>query len=174
MPEVDTLGSVLNALDQLEVEQRKWVLQTAASRFSFKLDVAAGAPAPSGTKDESRPGDSGHGSAPTPKDFMKGKNPLTDIQRIACLAYYLTKYGNTAQFKTKDLITLNSDAKYPRMGNARQGVDNATKAKLLTPAGSGQKQLTTHGEDLVEALPDQEKVRSLRPQKRRRKRPRKK
>ncbi|MBK9258067.1 MAG: hypothetical protein IPM42_21700, partial [Saprospiraceae bacterium] len=44
------------------------------------------------------------------KEFMLEKNPQTDVERIACLAYYLTHYKNQEEFKTLDLSRLNTEA----------------------------------------------------------------
>ena len=34
----------------------------------------------------------------SPKDFLMEKAPNTDVERIACLAYYLTHYRSTPHF----------------------------------------------------------------------------
>jgi hypothetical protein len=92
---------------------------------------------------------------------MAQKKPQKGIERIASLAYYLTKYKETPQFKTVDLTKLNRDAAQPPFGNAAQAVDNATKiSQYLSPAGGGKKQITPRGEAVVDALPDPEKVRA--------------
>jgi len=46
----------------------------------------------------------------SPKDFLLEKQPRTDVERIACLAYYLTHYRATPHFKTIDLSILNTEA----------------------------------------------------------------
>jgi hypothetical protein len=56
---------------------------------------------------------------------------------------------------------LNTEAAWPNFSNPTVAVNNARKDKYLTPAGKGDKQLTNRGEALVEALPDQEKVKSF-------------
>src|SRR5258708_40200224 len=40
------------------------------------------------------------------KEFLLEKKPITDIERITCLAYYLRHFRNTNEFKTKDLTDL--------------------------------------------------------------------
>jgi hypothetical protein len=163
-PDVAALGTVVDAIEPLEEPQRLWVLQTAASRFALKINPSLGGGTSSG----------GIGSLPASgtiktdgagevslKDFMKSKDPKTDSQRITCLAYYLTKFRDTAHFKTKDLTAMNTESTWPKFSNPTVAVNNARRDKYLTPAGKGDKQLTNRGEELVEALPDQEKVRSL-------------
>ncbi len=100
------------------------------------------------------------GNVPQPEDFMDEKQPRSGVERMACLAYYLTRYRNKAKFKTKDLEDLNSEAHQGRIANARIIADNATKgtAQYLSSAGGGFKQITTRGKALVEALPDRAKV----------------
>lgn len=172
-PDVAALGIVLDALDQLDEQQRVWVLQTAASRLSLKIDMSAlDARSPRGDSDATvKPADAadqGRGGV-SAKGFIRSKNPQSDVQRITCLAYYLTKFRNTRHFKTKELSELNAEADCPKLSNPTVAVNNARKEKYLTPAGNGNKQLTNQGEDLVEALPDQEKVRALKSKSRMRK-----
>ena len=100
------------------------------------------------------------GVSQTPKVFLTQKKPQNNVERIVCLAYYLSKYKSTPHFKTGDLTKLNTDASQPRLTNPSQAVADATKSQHLTPAGGGKKQITTRGEALVEALPDREKVKA--------------
>lgn len=94
------------------------------------------------------------------KAFLAEKGPKSDVERVACLGYYLAHFRATSQFKTKDLTTLNTEAQQPKLGNPAMAVANATKQnQFLSPVGSGRKQITVRGEALVEALPDREKVR---------------
>ena len=106
----------------------------------------------------------------SPKEFMKKKNPQSDIQRAVCLGYYLAQHRQTPHFKTKDLATLNVEAAGVKIGNLSQAVNNATKqSHYFAPAGKGNKQVTSHGEAVVDALPDQAAVKVVeanRPKKR--------
>ena len=92
---------------------------------------------------------------PSPKDFLFQKQPTMDIQRIACLAYYLTHYRNTPHFKTVDISKLNTEAAQRKFANASSSVNNATQASYLAPVSGGLKQLSAEGERFVDALPDQ-------------------
>jgi hypothetical protein len=92
----------------------------------------------------------------SPKAFMVEKKPITDIERIACLAYYLTHYRGTSHFKTLDLSKLNTEAAQIKFSNPSVAVDNATAAGLLVPAGRGNKQISAIGELYVQALPDRD------------------
>jgi hypothetical protein len=95
----------------------------------------------------------------TPKQFLAAKRPETNYERMACLAYYLTRMRNTSQFKTRELSELNTEAAQPRLSNAAVFVTDATsKYQYLSAAGGGKKQITARGEALVDALPDREAV----------------
>jgi hypothetical protein len=90
------------------------------------------------------------------KDFLRDKSPITDLERIACLAYYLTHYRNQPHFKTVDLSTLNTEAAQPKFSNATLAANNALTAGLLVQAGKGSKQISSAGETFVQLLPDRD------------------
>lgn len=94
------------------------------------------------------------------KQFMIMKKPLTDVERVACLAYYLTHYREQPYFKTLDLSKLNTEAAQVKFSNAAKAVDNASTKVYLSQAGGGKKQLSAHGELYVQALPDREAARA--------------
>jgi len=94
------------------------------------------------------------------KEFLRDKSPKTDIERIVCLAYYLTHYRDTPHFKTVDLSSLNTEAAQPKLSNPAVAVDNATKSGLLVQAVKGSKQISAAGEVFVQALPDREAARA--------------
>lgn len=94
----------------------------------------------------------------TPKQFMAQKKPANNYERVACLAYYLTTVRKTPHFKTKEITELNTESAH-KFSNAALFVRHATSTyHYLSPAGKGQKQITTLGESVVEALPDRAKV----------------
>jgi hypothetical protein len=90
----------------------------------------------------------------SPKEFMLRKQPKTDVERVACLAYYLTNYRETPHFKTLDISKLNTEAAQTKFSNAAKAVDNANMLGYLAPATKANKQLSAAGELFVEALPD--------------------
>lgn len=91
---------------------------------------------------------------PSLKDFLFQKTPNTDVDRVACLAYYLTKHRDLQHFGTIDISKLNTEAAQVKFANPSAAVSNAIRAGLLTTAARGKRQLTAHGERYVEALPD--------------------
>jgi hypothetical protein len=166
LPEVAALGTILTALADLDGTQRVWVLASVAAKLEIAIPNQAGAPrlpganAPPGGPGAAISGDPGTNAHA--KAFLRAKNPTNTVQRVACLAYYLTHYRGTPKFKTRDISKMNSDAAGTSIGNPSQAVGNATtQSKYLAPAGSAKKQLTGFGEEVVNALPNQEAVAAL-------------
>ncbi|HXM22491.1 MAG TPA: hypothetical protein VN948_14640 [Terriglobales bacterium] len=92
---------------------------------------------------------------------MLEKQPRTDVEKVACLAYYLTHYRETPFFKTLDISKLNTEAAQTKFANPTVAVDNAGKQNYLVPASKGNKQLSALGEQFVQALPDRDKARAI-------------
>ena len=63
----------------------------------------------------------------TPKEFILQKQPHTGVERVACLAYYLTHYRDISHFKTLDISKLNTEAAQPKFANAALSVNDASK-----------------------------------------------
>lgn len=97
----------------------------------------------------------------SPKEFMIEKDPQTNVERVACLAFYATHFRGTPHFKTLDLSKLNTEAAQPKFSNASMTVNDAAKAGLLVSAGKGNKQLSAIGEQYVLALPDKENAKQV-------------
>lgn len=127
-------------------------------------------PAESLTSDVDKPRYFSKDRSLTPKEFLREKRPETDVEKVACLAYYLTYYNNTPHFKTIDISKLNTEAAQRKFSNATKAVTNATQYGYLATIGKGKKQLSADGEMYVLALPDKDEARKAM----RRIRPRKK
>ena len=108
----------------------------------------------------------------TPKEFLLIKQPNTNVERVACLAYYLAHNRNITQFKTIDISKLNTEAAQTKLANPSYAVRDALNAGYLAAAEKGMKQLSAQGELYVDALPDRGAVKSIKLQTS--KRPRKK
>jgi hypothetical protein len=145
---------ILQLLNELDPEECKRALQTAVTFFAQssgsslpsldRLDLSQTSPVPfSGRADIS------------PKEFLLQKAPRTDVQRVACLAFYLAQYRNLAHFKTSDLSALNTEAAQQRFSNIATAASNAVQSGYLVSAGKDKRQLSAHGEQFVLALPDQ-------------------
>lgn len=107
------------------------------------------------------------------KEFLMKKQPRTDVERVACLAYYLTHYMDQRHFKTVDISRLNTEAAQLRFANPAFAVANAANLGYLAPATKGNKQISAAGEVFVDALPDRDAARaamaSARPKRRQKK-----
>lgn len=155
--EIEALNTVLGAIGGLEPAEQTWVLQAAATRVGVSLGT--GGPRQGTGSQAGIP--AARDLATEPKEFLRTKDPKNDVQRVACLAYFLTHQRGTAHFKSRDISTLNTEAAGPRV-NISRAVNNATNQnRYLATAGGGKKQITSLGEDVVKALPDQETVQSL-------------
>lgn len=162
--ELQILGQVLDALRGLDSEGQLRILQTAATFFGLSTSTAVRGSYSSRTLVGVE--ESGHGSfsedrSISPKAFLMEKEPKSDVERVACLAYYLTHYRDTPHFKTLDISKLNTEAAQIKFSNAAFAVNNATKAHYLVPAARSAKQLSAMGEQFVLALPNRDAARAV-------------
>jgi hypothetical protein len=154
----------------LSPDDRRNVLETVATFFDLSVTQPP-LVAKSTSAGSKRPPSfhfSEQSEAPTPKAFMFEKSPRTDVERVACLAYYLSHYRGVPHFKTKDITALNTESAHKPFSNTAVAVDNATKMGYLVPSVKGAKQLSASGERFVEALPDREAAKELLEQSRQR------
>jgi hypothetical protein len=156
--ELDAIKTALDALWPLDAEARA----RAIAGIAGALGVQQSSASPSGVRPLLGGGPAANGAPGelgTPREFLAMKSPRTDIERITCLAYYLTYARNTPHFDTKELSELNTEAAGARFSNASYTASNATKKSgFLTAAPGGKKQITPRGEALVNALPDRQAV----------------
>jgi len=161
------LHAIIQILDGLAQNDRKRVLATVWSFFRSDVQSDVG-PLPFDTS----AGIAIHNSLPggrppfsthqvlTPKEFLAQKQPQTDVERIACLAFYLTHFRDTPAFKTLDLAKLNTEAAHPKFSNAAYAANNATNSGYLAPASGGHRQISAAGEQFVHILPDRDAARA--------------
>jgi hypothetical protein len=154
------LKTVVDALEPLDAPDRQWVLTTAASRWSLPAPVAN----PPNTNPNTLTGGAqstdvqGVLARKDARGFIRIKRPSNDVQRVACLGYYHVQTGGGTTFTSKELVQLNTASGGTNI-NIHRAVDNATRrAAYLSTVKGHNKQLTTLGEDVVNALPDQSKV----------------
>jgi hypothetical protein len=83
------------------------------------------------------------------------------VERVACLAFYLTHYRDTAEFTTLDISKVNTEAAQRKLANATVAVNNASQYGYLVPASKGTKQISAAGEKYVQALPDYDAAKAL-------------
>ena len=150
------LSTIIDVLSRLDDESRSRVMKSVATffhmpetEFASTVSIAREPSLPQST----RPSFSTDLS-PSPKQFLFEKQPQTDVERIACLAYYLTHYRDMPHFKTLDLAKLNTEAAQPKFSNTAYAANNAANSGYLAAASKNQRQLTAAGEQFVLALPD--------------------
>jgi len=158
MSDSDAIAKVIAIFENLSQESRERVYQTVAAYLGFGGRVLSGHTPPAAGK--STPGNAlapfAEDRSLSAKEFMRQKQPVTDVERVACLAYYLTHYLNTPHFKTLDISRLNTEAAQIKFSNPAFAVNNAAKLGYLTAAQKGAKQLSALGEEFVGALPDRD------------------
>jgi len=163
--EFEALNNVIAALTPLSEEARRRILESASLFLRVDMQPRARTPSVHATGEPASPS---LGSRPlysedtsmSAKDFLLEKQPRTDVERIACLAYYLTHYRGMPHFKTIDLSMLNTEAAQPKFANTAYSSNNAVKLGYLVPSTKGQRQLSAVGERFVRALPDREAARA--------------
>lgn len=171
--EFDALQSVISKLQPLGEEARRRILDSAATflKLAGQPRQRTSTPEP----EEASRSSVGYPAFSTdtsmsPKQFLLEKQPRTDVERVACLAFYLTHYRDIPSFKTLDLSKLNTEAAQPKFSNAANSVNNAVKTGYLAPSTKGTRQLSAAGEQFVRALPDRDAAKaamnSLKPRRR--------
>jgi hypothetical protein len=153
---MSALNVVISALGRLDERTRERVLHSVATFFGSSLTVTEHRDARISQPAGLRGLDFSADNAPAPKEFVMEKQPRTDVERVACLAYYLTHYRDMPHFKTLDLGKLNTEAAQPKFSNAAYATQNALNMGYLAPADKGQRQLSAAGEQFVRALPDRD------------------
>lgn len=190
MSDVDefaALQSIIKALQPFGTEDRQRIIASAALFLQLPASGTTNAPQgppvmPSPATEHSGEPDQRRESYPafsarediSPKVFLFEKQPRTDVERIAVLAFYLTHYRDAPHFKTLDLSKLNTEAAQPKFANTANSAGNAVKQGYLVPSTKGMRQLSAIGERFVAALPDRDAARATMSTARPKRRPAKK
>ena len=120
--ELEALGSVLKALSPLPENAREFVVRTAVARLRISSSTSErnGDLAEAPTSDMKPVQQTGVLLGTTPKEFLRTKKPASELQRMICLAFYLTHAQNKPHFKTQDLTALNTEAAGSKFSNPAQ------------------------------------------------------
>jgi hypothetical protein len=156
--ELKAMQAALAALTPLDEDGRIRSVTWLAGALGVKLAQPETGRSASGVSG----GDGGNsGDLGTPRQFMAAKKPTTDVERVTCLAYYLTHVRGKPHFKTPELIDLNTEAAGTKISNPAQATGNAKDRNgYLADAGGGNRQITTLGDAVVEAMPDRTAVKA--------------
>jgi hypothetical protein len=145
--EFEVLNKILAALQPLTPDQRRRIVRSLTSLLSVAQEGAVYE-----NQNDSSQISTTHrvpysaDLSISPKQFLLQKQPRTDVERIACLAFYLTHYRDAPHFKTLDLAKLNTEAAQPKFSNTAYAATNAAKMGYLAPAPKGQRQISAAGE----------------------------
>jgi hypothetical protein len=169
--EVAVVAAILSQLGSLDSATRERIIQTVATFFGVGVRAAPFATTPHGGQPQTTT--FSEDRSISPKQFMLEKQPKTDVEKVVCLAYYLSHYRDTPHFKTLDISKLNTEAAQVKFSNPSVALENAVKLNYLVLATKGNKQLSAQGEQFVQALPDRDRAKAimatLRPRRRTRK-----
>lgn len=159
------LQRMIADLLSLPPADRQNVLETLATFFglnSLTADTSTAlTPRPTSSDRNATFHFSEESPAPSPKAFMFEKSPKTDVERVACLAYFLSHYRGVPHFRTKDITGLNTESAHKPFSNTAVSVENAAKMGYLVPSVKGSKQISALGERFVEALPDRDAAKEI-------------
>ena len=159
MDDVEALSTIVGVLKQLEPTAQDRVLQSVQAFLGMSVSPRVVAQVEESTSVSANSRNFSRDRTASPKEFLRDKNPTTDVERVACLAYYLSHYRSVPHFKTIDISSLNTEAAQAKFSNASVSVDNARGLGYLAAATKGNKQITAAGERFVELLPDREAAR---------------
>jgi hypothetical protein len=159
--ELDVMRTCAEAIDKLSEEAQPRIVRWLADRYAPDLRSPQILPSAPNTPTVN-PSTETAQSGVTAKRFVQDKAPRTDIERITVLAYYLTYHRGMRHFKTSDLSALNTEAAQPKFSNAANVASNALKSSgFLADAAKGLRQITSKGEEAVEAMPDREALKLI-------------
>lgn len=149
----EAVRKIIDTMLAFDAETRARIMLTVSTFFG--IDAQATSPS-STVRTDSQPNVPSFAGRKdlSPKDFLFQKKPKTDVERVACLAYYLTHFRAIAYFKTTDISKLNTEAAQIKFSNASSAVGNATQSGFLVQAQRGTKQISAPGERFVDLLPD--------------------
>ena len=100
--ELTAFNAIVTALRLLPADAQDRVIKSALTILGITVETPSRATTSRGSSELStipKPGSFSEDRTLTAKQFMFEKRPVTDIERVACLAYYLTHYRSTPHFR---------------------------------------------------------------------------
>ncbi|MFZ1218849.1 MAG: hypothetical protein WAO00_06110 [Chthoniobacterales bacterium] len=169
-PNFKMVARIIELLSPLDQADREHVYRTIGTWFRMDMKMANSRadlyPVASTAlgRDDSRGEEDKFSDRPliSVQDFILEKDPLTEVERLACLAYYLKHYQDMPHFKTLDLSKLNTEAAQRKLSNPALTASNATRDGFFVQAPkSGYRQLSAMGERFVQLLPNREAAQQI-------------
>lgn len=156
-------NEIVSCLSEFDEENQQHILDQVYSWFKFPPNARVASPSHIATPDSSKRLASVFSGEreQTPKEFLMEKEPHTNVERVACLAFYLTHYRGTPHFKTLDISKLNTEAAQPKFTNPSVALNDTAKSGLIVASTKGAKQLSSIGEQYVLALPDHDEAKKI-------------
>jgi hypothetical protein len=168
-PEAKAISQIILALDNIAPERKMFILDFVRRRIVTDFNLPASGDIPEEISSTNV------GDVKNVKAFLKLKAPTNDYQKSAVLAYYLRRHEQIDEVNAKDIFEANKEALGRLIDNIPSVLNDAKrKYGYFTDGTGGKKRLSAFGEDIVEALPNQERVKELSKKSRKRKRRRKK
>ena len=156
---------IISLLEGRDSEEQLHILTTVLTWLKLRSPLPSRSTAPPHTLPVKGSADLGFSEREEmdSKQFLLEKEPQSDTERIACLAYYLTHYRDITQFKPADLTKLNTESAQREFSNVHSSAKNALRDGFLAAASKARhRQLSAMGEQYVNALPDREAARAIR------------
>ncbi|HEY3296220.1 MAG TPA: hypothetical protein VGL38_12385 [bacterium] len=160
--DIKILEQVLTQLRQLDPPEQRRILGLINKYFeqTYQIDTNRG-------RDTDRPqidaesrrmpiDDFSRDRTISAKEFLFQKKPQADVEKIACLAYYLTHYQNLTEFQTRDISLANTEAAQRKLSNPSLSLSNAVAAGYIISPSKNFWRLSAIGEIFVQALPDRD------------------
>ncbi len=163
--EMEALQAVHKALEPLEPETRIKVIRAVCTLLEVNTPLGNSSAQQPGQNNDIQLGGNQQASDLSKlsiKQFIMAKKPKNTYQRIACLAYFLENTNGNSKIDAKALSKANEDAKQTNISNISVFLDHAVRRhNFFSSIKGGKKQLTAFGSSVVEALPDQNKVKEV-------------
>jgi len=171
-PAFGTVSKIIDVLDPLSATDREHIMRTVAIWFRMGIAPEIGpiqspvaVQTPQLSPRQTTPDDDKFSGRPvlSAKEFIFEKDPITEVERLACLAFYLTHYQDMPHFKNIDLSRLNIEAAQRKLSNPAVSINNAMRDGFFVQATeAGYKQLSAMGERFVQLLPDRDAASKVR------------
>jgi len=175
--EIEAIETVISALGPLEPKARDSVIEYVLKRLDIKTPESfSNTPPGSGqtppATPPSPPVPPGAGSELHIKTFKEEKKPISDVEMVTLVGYYLAyllpESERKEKFGVKDVDTYLKIAEYKLPAQIRFTLSNAKNAGYLEHVGNGEYRLNPVGYNLIaHSLPKSGQQRSSTPPKKR-------